>query len=54
MGDNVRDEYFNMAEFKELGANPPSMEAAKAIDCLGCLPGYSVLVSDAVGAYTQS
>jgi hypothetical protein len=54
LGDNVKDEYFDWAEFGELGSNPPTMEAAKSLDCLGCLPGYSVKTGDAKGAYTQS
>jgi hypothetical protein len=54
LGDNVKDEYFNWAEFADLGSSPPSMEAAKALDALGSLPGYVVKTGDARGAYTQS
>ena len=54
LGDNVKDEEFNWATFAELGSNPPSMEAGKLVDALGCLEGYCVKANDAVGAYTQT
>ena len=54
LGHEVRDEYFNYAEFQELSSNPPSMQAARALDCLGCTPDYTVKTGDARGAYTQS
>ncbi len=40
--------------FCELGASPPSIEAAKALDAMGSVPGYRVKTGDAKGAYTQS
>ena len=54
LGDNVKDQDFNWAEFSELGSSPPSMEAAKALDAMESLPGYVVKTGDARGAYTQS
>ncbi len=54
LGDNVRDEYFNWAEFAELSSNPPSMEASRAVDAVGSLDGYRLKYGDAKGAYTQS
>ena len=54
LGDNVIDQDFSWAEFCELGSSPPSMEAAKALDAMGSLPGYVVKTGDARGAYTQS
>ena len=54
LGDNVKDQDFNWAEFCELGSSPPSIEAAKALDAMGSLPGYKVKTGDARGAYTQS
>ena len=54
LGDNVKDQDFSWAEFCELGSSPPSMEAAKALDAMGSLPGYSVKNGDARGAYTQA
>ena len=43
LGNNVRDQDFNWAEYSEATSNPPTMEAAKVLDALGCLPGYSVM-----------
>ncbi|MCP3881916.1 MAG: hypothetical protein GY701_26530, partial [Sulfitobacter sp.] len=54
LGDNVKDEHFNWAEFADLGSSPPTMEAARALDAIGCLAGYSVKTGDARGAYTQA
>ncbi len=54
LGDSVRDQDFNWAELCELGSSPPSMEAAKALDATGSLPGYVVKTGDARGAYTRS
>ncbi len=54
LGDNVKDEHFNWAEFADLGSSPPTMEAARALDAIGCLEGYSVKTGDARGAYTQA
>ncbi len=53
LGDNVKDQDFNWAEFCELGSSPPSMEAARALDALGSLPGYTVK-GDARGAHRHS
>ena len=54
LGDNVKDQDFSWAEFCELGSSPPTMEAAKALDAYGSLPGYAVKTGDARGAYTQA
>ncbi len=54
LGDNVVDQDFNWAEFAELSSSPPTMEASKALDAVGCLSGYSKTQSDATGAYTQA
>ena len=53
LGDNIKDQDF-WAEFCELGSSPPTIEAAKALDCFGSLPGYCVKTGDAKGAYTQA
>ena len=47
LGDNVKDQDFNWAEFCEPGSSPPSTEAAT-------LRGYIAKTGDARGAYTQS
>ena len=52
--DSVKGQDFNWAELFELGSSPPSMEAAKALDAMGSLPGYAVKTGGARGAYTQS
>ena len=54
LGDNVKDQDFNWAELCELASSPPSIEAAKALDAMGSLPGYKVKTGDARGSYTQS
>ena len=54
LGDNVKDQDFSWAEFCELGSSPPSIEAAKALDAMGSLPGYRVKTGDARGTYTQA
>ena len=54
LGDNVKDQDLNWAEFCEPGSSPPSTEAAKALNAMGPLPGYKVKTGDARGAYTQS
>jgi hypothetical protein len=35
LGDTVKDERFNWAEFADLRSSPPTMEAAKAFDAMG-------------------
>ena len=54
LGDNVKDQDFSWAEFCELSSSPPTIEAAKALDAMGSLPGYRVKTGDARGAYTQA
>ena len=53
LGDNVKDEFFNWAEFENLGSSPPTMEACRDVDALSCFPGYEQTTSDATSAYTQ-
>ncbi len=54
LDDGVTDQDFSWAEFSELGSSPPYMKAAKALDAMGSLPGYTVRTGDARWAYTQS
>ena len=35
LGDNVKDQDFNWAEFLELGSGPATIESAKALDAMG-------------------
>ena len=53
-GNHVRDEAGNWAIFADLGSSPATMEAAKAADAYGLLPGHAVEQSDAEQAYTQA
>jgi hypothetical protein len=54
LGDNIKDQDFNWAEFCELGSSPPSVDAATTLDAFGSFPGYTVITGDAKGAYTQA
>ena len=54
MGNNVKDENWNVALFQELSSSPATMEAAKAADCYGLFPGHEVEQADAEQAYTQA
>ena len=40
LGNIVKDEAFDWAQFQELGSGPPSMEAARAVDAMGLFPWY--------------
>ena len=53
-GDNVKDEAGSWALFQDLGSCPATMEAARAGDAYGCMPGHLVEQCDAEQAYTQA
>ena len=53
-GNNVRDQNFDVALFQDLGSSPATMEAGKAADAYGLLPGNATQQADATQAYTQS
>jgi hypothetical protein len=53
-GNNVQDENWNAALFQELGSSPATMEAGKACDACGLVPGHAVQQADAEQAYIQS
>ena len=53
-GNNVRDQDGNWAIFADLGSSPATMEAARAADAYGMLPGHAVQQSDAEQAYAQA
>ncbi len=48
------DENWEAALFQDLGSAPASMEASKAADAYGSLPGHDVEQADAEQAYIQS
>ena len=52
LGDSVKDKNFDYAEFEALGSNPPSLDAAKALDEFSLLPGMALTQSGAHSAYT--
>jgi hypothetical protein len=54
LGDQVKDQDFDYAIFRDLGSAPPTMEAGRAVDALSCVPGYEQKQSDGESAYTQS
>jgi len=53
-GNRVKDEYSETALFNELGSSPASMEASKAVDGYGLLPGHDIQQADAQHTYTQA
>jgi hypothetical protein len=53
-GNNVRDEQWQAALFNELSSAPATMQAAKACDAYGLLPGHIAQQCDAEQAYIQS
>jgi uncharacterized protein (DUF924 family) len=53
-GSDVRDQDKNVALFQELSSSPATMEAGKAADVYGMLPGHTIEQADAVQAYTQA
>lgn len=53
-GNRVKYEHDETALFDELGSSPASMEASKAVDAFGLLPGHCIEQADAQQAYTQS
>ncbi len=53
-GSDVRDQDKNIALFQELSSSPATMEAGRAADAYGMLPGHTIQQADAVQAYTQA
>eukprot|EP00972_Heterocapsa_arctica_P021647 3182846-Heterocapsa_arctica.AAC.1 len=53
-GDRVKDEYYQAAIFNELSSTPATLEASKAVDAYGLMPGHSIGQCDAEQAYVQS
>ncbi len=54
LGNTVRDEAFNWAEFQELSSSPAQIEAVRALEALGLRPRYKVKRNDARQAYLQA
>ena len=52
-GNNVKDQNRDWAIFQDLGSQPATLEASKAVDAHGLLKGHIVEADDAVQAYCQ-
>ena len=48
------DQNYDAAIFQDLGSQPATMEASKAADFYGCVPGHALHVADAEQAYVQA
>ena len=53
-GNNVKNQDWQAATFDDLGSSPASLEAARAADLYGCVPGHAIEMADAVQAYVQA
>ncbi len=53
-GNNVRDENWEVAMFRELSSSPPTMAACNVADVYALLLGHDLQQADASQAYTQS
>ncbi|MFM7981092.1 MAG: hypothetical protein ACKPKO_17415, partial [Candidatus Fonsibacter sp.] len=53
-GNQVYDQDHNYAIVQDLGSSPATLQAAKAVDFHGCLPGHCIEVVDAEQAYIQA
>jgi hypothetical protein len=53
-GCYVKDEDNNWAIFSEIASCPASMEASRAADAFGMLPGHDIEIADGESAYTQA
>ena len=53
-GNRVVDQNYGAAMFQDLGSAPATMEASKAADFYGCVPGNDIQVADAEQAYVQA
>ena len=53
-GNQVYDKNYDYAIFQDLGSSPANLQAAKAVDCFGCLPGHAIEIADAEQAYIQA
>ena len=53
-GNKVVDQNWDVATSQDLGSNPANMDASRAADCYGCLPGHGLEIADAEQAYIQA
>ena len=53
-GNAVVDQNYDATIFLDFGSQPATMEASKATDVDGCVPGHALHVADAEQAYVQA
>ncbi|MFM7984554.1 MAG: hypothetical protein ACKPKO_35030, partial [Candidatus Fonsibacter sp.] len=53
-GNQVYYQDHNYAIFQDLGSSLATLQAARAVDFYGCLPGHCIEVADAEQAYIQA
>ena len=53
-GNRVTNQNWEAAIFQDMGSSPSTMEASKAADFYGLIPGHAVEIADAVQAYIQA
>ena len=53
-GNRVTNQSWEAAIFQDMGSCPATMEASKAADFYGPIPGHAVEIADAVQAYIQA
>ena len=54
LGDQVHDQNWEAAMFQEIGSAPATIEASRAADCYGLMPGNLITTSDGEQAYIQA
>jgi len=54
MGNDVVDQYGDVALFQDMASSPATLEASKVVDCHGCLKGHVCQQADAQQAYIQA
>lgn len=54
LGNQVKNQNWEAAMFQDLGSSLATMEAGKAADIFGCIPGYNCEQADAEQAYVQA
>ena len=53
-GNRVTNQNWEAAIFQDLGSSPATMDAGRAADAYGCIPGHTIEVADAEQAYIQA
>ena len=53
-GSAVVYQFHDEAAFRGMGSSRATLEAAKAVDFYGCLPGHAIEIADGEQAYVQA